>query len=99
MFKRVLIANRGEIACRVLRTLKALGIASVALYHHEDRGAPHVQLADEALQLKSGTPSAAYLDQVQIVGARGAPARMPSIRAMAFSRRTRTSPRASAPRA
>ena len=67
MFRRVLIANRGEIACRVLRTLKALGIASVALYHHEDRGAPHVQLADEALQLKSDTPSAAYLDQVQIV--------------------------------
>jgi acetyl/propionyl-CoA carboxylase alpha subunit len=67
MFKRVLIANRGEIACRVLRTLRAQGIASVALYHHEDRGAPHVQLADEALQLNSDTPGGAYLDQVQIV--------------------------------
>ena len=67
MFKRVLIANRGEIACRILRTLKAQGIASVALYHHEDRGAPHVQLADEALQLTSDTPTAAYLDQAQIV--------------------------------
>ena len=67
MFKRVLIANRGEIACRILRTLRAQGIASVALYHHEDRGAPHVQLADEALQLTCDTPTAAYLDQVQIV--------------------------------
>ena len=67
MLKRVLIANRGEIACRIMRTLKALGIASVAVYHHEDRAAPHVQLADEAVRLKSDVPTAAYLDQAQIV--------------------------------
>jgi acetyl/propionyl-CoA carboxylase alpha subunit len=67
MFRRVLIANRGEIACRVLRTLKALGIASVAVYHHEDRDAPHVRLADEAVQLQAQVPTAAYLDQAQIL--------------------------------
>jgi acetyl/propionyl-CoA carboxylase alpha subunit len=69
MFTRVLIANRGEIACRILRTLKAQGIASVAVYHHEDRGAPHVRLADEAVQLEADVPTAAYLDQAQIIAA------------------------------
>ncbi len=69
MFTRVLIANRGEIACRILRTLRAQGIASVAVYHHEDRGAPHVTLADEAVQLQADVPSAAYLDQGQIIAA------------------------------
>jgi propionyl-CoA carboxylase alpha chain/3-methylcrotonyl-CoA carboxylase alpha subunit/acetyl-CoA/propionyl-CoA carboxylase biotin carboxyl carrier protein len=67
VFKRVLIANRGEIACRILRTLRTEGIASVAVYHHEDRGAPHVQLADAAVQLQAEAPSAAYLDQAQII--------------------------------
>jgi len=67
MLKKVLIANRGEIACRVIRTLKRLGVASVAVYHHEDRLAPHVRLADEAVQLKGDVPTAAYLDQEQIV--------------------------------
>ncbi len=67
MFKRVLIANRGEIACRILRTLKSQGIASVAVYHHEDRAAPHVQLADTAVQLHADVPTAAYLDQEQII--------------------------------
>jgi acetyl/propionyl-CoA carboxylase alpha subunit len=69
MFTRVLIANRGEIACRILRTLRAQGISSVALYHHEDRGAPHVQLADQAVQLEADVPTAAYLDQAQIIAA------------------------------
>ncbi len=67
MLRRVLIANRGEIACRILRTLRTEGIASVAVYHHEDRGAPHVQLADVAVQLQAEVPSAAYLDQAQII--------------------------------
>ena len=69
MFTRVLIANRGEIACRILRTLRTMGIASVAVYHHEDRGAPHVKLADEAVQLEADVPTAAYLDQAQIIAA------------------------------
>jgi acetyl/propionyl-CoA carboxylase alpha subunit len=67
MFTRVLIANRGEIACRILRTLRAQGIASVAVYHHEDRSAPHVKLADQAVQLEADVPTAAYLDQAQII--------------------------------
>jgi propionyl-CoA carboxylase alpha chain/3-methylcrotonyl-CoA carboxylase alpha subunit/acetyl-CoA/propionyl-CoA carboxylase biotin carboxyl carrier protein len=67
MLKKVLIANRGEIACRVIRTLRRLGIESVAVYHHEDRRAPHVTLADHAVQLKGEVPTAAYLDQDQII--------------------------------
>jgi acetyl/propionyl-CoA carboxylase alpha subunit len=67
MLKKVLIANRGEIACRVIRTCKKMGIASVAIFHHEDRNAPHVTLADESIQLQGAVPTAAYLDQDQIV--------------------------------
>ncbi|MFI4928250.1 MAG: biotin carboxylase N-terminal domain-containing protein, partial [Burkholderiales bacterium] len=65
----MLIANRGEIACRILRTLRAQGIASVAVYHHEDRAAPHVRLADAAVPLDTEVPTAAYLDQAQIIEA------------------------------
>jgi propionyl-CoA carboxylase alpha chain/3-methylcrotonyl-CoA carboxylase alpha subunit/acetyl-CoA/propionyl-CoA carboxylase biotin carboxyl carrier protein len=67
MLKKVLIANRGEIACRVIRTCKRLGIATVAVYHHEDRLAPHVKLADHSVQLKGDVPTASYLDQAQII--------------------------------
>jgi len=69
MFTRVLVANRGEIACRIFRTLRKLGIGSVAVYHHEDRNAPHVALADSAIELHGAVPSAAYLDREQIVAA------------------------------
>jgi propionyl-CoA carboxylase alpha chain/3-methylcrotonyl-CoA carboxylase alpha subunit/acetyl-CoA/propionyl-CoA carboxylase biotin carboxyl carrier protein len=66
-FDSVLIANRGEIACRIIATVKRLGIRSIAVYHHEDRGAPHVALADEAIELSGDVPSGAYLDIDQIV--------------------------------
>lgn len=67
MFKKVLIANRGEIACRILRTLREQCIPGVAIFHHEDRSAPHVSLADEAVQTEADAPTAAYLDQQQII--------------------------------
>ncbi len=68
MFSKVLVANRGEIAARIMRTAKEMGIATVAVYHHLDRGAPHVRMADEAVELDGDVPTKAYLDQEQIIG-------------------------------
>ncbi|MDK3155626.1 biotin carboxylase N-terminal domain-containing protein [Kamptonema cortianum] len=48
MFKKVLIANRGEIACRIIRTLRRMEIKALAVYSEADEGALHVQMADEA---------------------------------------------------
>ena len=69
MLKNVLIANRGEIACRIIRSLRKLGIASTAVYHFADRGAPHVALADHAVELTAEVPTAAYLDVAQLLAA------------------------------
>ncbi len=66
-FRRVLIANRGEIAVRILRTLRALGIEGVVVYHAVDAGSPAVRMADQAIEIKGRTPVAAYLDAEQIV--------------------------------
>ena len=66
-FKKVLIANRGEIALRVLRALQQLDIASVAIYHHSDRHSPVVQQADEAIEIVGDSPAAAHLDGQQII--------------------------------
>ena len=57
MFKKILIANRGEIACRVIRTAQKMGIATVAVYSDADARAPHVRMADESVRL--GPPPAA----------------------------------------
>src|SRR3546814_7037828 len=51
VFKKILVANRGEIACRVMRTAKAMGIATVAVYSDADARAPHVLMADERVRL------------------------------------------------
>jgi acetyl/propionyl-CoA carboxylase alpha subunit len=69
MLEKVLVANRGEIACRIIRTLRALSVVSVAVYHHDDRAAPHVELADEQVLLEADVPTAAYLDQTQLIAA------------------------------
>ena len=66
-FKKVLIANRGEIALRVLRALQQLDIASVAIYHHSDQHSPVVQQADETIEIVGDSPSAAHLDGQQII--------------------------------
>jgi 3-methylcrotonyl-CoA carboxylase alpha subunit len=66
-FGKVLIANRGEIACRVIRTLREMGISSVAISHESEQRARHVELADECYVIEGATPVEAYLDGAQIV--------------------------------
>src|SRR3954463_11296650 len=69
MFKRILIANRGEIACRIIKTARRMGIGTVAVYSEADRDALHVEMADEAVPI--GPPAAAdsYLVIEKIVEA------------------------------
>lgn len=69
MFKKILIANRGEIACRVIRTAKALGIKTVAVFSDADAGALHTELADEAVHIGPSASSESYLVMDKIVQA------------------------------
>ncbi|HEY0033575.1 MAG TPA: biotin carboxylase N-terminal domain-containing protein, partial [Devosia sp.] len=69
MFSKILIANRGEIAVRVIKTLKRMGIASVAVYSDADRFTKAVQLADEAVRLGPAPASESYLDVEAVIAA------------------------------
>ena len=69
MFKRLLIANRGEIACRVIRTARRLGVRCIAVYSDADEGALHVAMADEAYRIGPPPARESYLDVEAILGA------------------------------
>ena len=69
MFTKILIANRGEIACRVIATAKKMGIATVAVYSDADRSARHVQLADEAVHIGAAPSRESYLQADRIIAA------------------------------
>ncbi len=69
MFKKILIANRGEIACRVIKTARKMGIAAVAVYSDADRDARHVELADEAVCIGPAPSRDSYLQADKIIAA------------------------------
>ena len=69
MFKKILIANRGEIACRVIKTAKKMGIATVAVYSDADRDAMHVEMADEAVHIGPSPAAQSYLVADRIIAA------------------------------
>ena len=69
MFSKILIANRGEIACRVMRTAKRMGIATVAVYSDADAGTPHMQMADEAVHIGPAASAESYLRADKIIAA------------------------------
>ena len=69
MFKRILIANRGEIACRIIKTARRMGIATVAVYSEADRDALHVEMADEAVPIGPPPAAQSYLVIEKIVAA------------------------------
>ena len=69
MFKKILIANRGEIACRVIKTARRMGIATVAVYSDADRDALHVEMADEAVHIGPAQAAQSYLIPEKIIEA------------------------------
>jgi propionyl-CoA carboxylase alpha chain len=69
MFKKILIANRGEIACRVIKTARKMGIKTVAVYSEADKDARHVELADEAVLLGPAPSRESYLVADKIIAA------------------------------
>ena len=68
-FEKILIANRGEIACRVMKTARQMGIATVAIYSDADAGSKHVQMADEAVHVGGAASADSYLQGQRIIDA------------------------------
>jgi biotin carboxylase len=93
MFTKILIANRGEIACRVMKTARRLGIATVAVYSDADAGARHVRMADEAVRIGPAPARESYLLGERILAAARATGAQAIHPATASSPRTRRSPR------
>jgi propionyl-CoA carboxylase alpha chain len=69
MFSKILIANRGEIACRIIKTARKMGIATVAVFSDADRDAEHVKMADEAIHIGPSPAAQSYLDAEKIIAA------------------------------
>ena len=69
LFDKILIANRGEIACRIIKTARSLGIGTVAVYSDADAGAMHTQLADEAIHIGGSAATDSYLVTERILDA------------------------------
>src|SRR4029079_13532084 len=69
MFKRILIANRGEIACRIIKAARRLGIETVAVYSEADKDALHVEMADTAIAIGPAPAAQSYLSIETIVAA------------------------------
>lgn len=87
MIKKILIANRGEIACRVIKTAKKLGIATVAVYSDADANALHVKMADEAVHIGPAPSSQSYIVIEKISMRSRKPAQMPCIQATGSCRK------------
>ena len=95
MFERILIANRGEIACRIIKTARRMGIATVAVYSDADKDAPHVEMADDAVAHRpaaGGAKLSGRSTRSSPPARRAAP--RPCIPAMAFCPNARPSPTA-----
>src|SRR5205823_10663226 len=69
MFQRILVANRGEIALRVIRACRDLGVEVVAVYSEADRGAPYLELADQAVCIGPAVATESYLKESRIIAA------------------------------
>ena len=65
--RRLLIANRGEIACRIMRTAQRMGVTSIAVFSDADRGARHVRVADESYWLGAAPAADSYLNTARII--------------------------------
>ena len=92
MFKKILIANRGEIACRVAATARRLGVQTVAVYSDADANAKHVAACDEAIHIGGSAPKDSYLQWQRIIAAAQATGAQAIHPATAFCRRTKTLP-------